>query len=78
MADIRLLYVFIPLFFVPFLVVIGESIFGIDVIKLGLGMTEMMWAVAGSAVIAIAVVYFLQRYGMKDINASLEFLKSIQ
>ncbi len=73
----NLLYFIIPLFFVPFVLVITKGILNIDLFQLGFGGNEVALATAGSAIVAILVVIFLRKSQFKSMNESLKFLKEL-
>jgi hypothetical protein len=75
--DVNLLYFIIPMFFVPFVLVITKGILNIDLFQLGFGGYDIALATAGSAIIAMLVVFFLRKSQFKSINESLKFLKEL-
>lgn len=75
--DINLLYFIIPMFFVPFVLVITKGILNIDLLQLGFGVNEIALATAGSTIVAIFIVFVLRKSQFKSMNESLKFLKEL-
>jgi hypothetical protein len=75
--DTNLLYFIIPMFFVPFVLVISKGILNIDLFQLGFGGYEIALATVGSAIIAMIVVFVLRKSQFKTMNESLKFLKDL-
>jgi len=75
--DINLLYFIIPMFFVPFVLVITKGILNIDLLQLGFGVNEIVLATAGSTIVAIFIVFVLRKSQFKSMNESLKFLKEL-
>ncbi|MDH3651539.1 MAG: hypothetical protein OEQ53_17785 [Saprospiraceae bacterium] len=75
--DINSLYLLIPLFFVPFVLVFTKGILHIDLFELGFSGYEMTLSILGSIIIAIVMVLVLRKSQFKSLNESLEFLKDI-
>jgi len=75
--DINLLFLIIPLFFVPFVLIITKGILKIDLFQLGLGGYEIVLTTLGTAAVAMVVVFVLRKTQFKSMNESLDFLKEI-
>jgi len=75
--DLNMLYFIIPMFFVPFVLVITKGILNIDLFQLGFGRDEIAVTTVGSAIIAMIVVFFLRKSQFKSMNESLNFLKEL-
>jgi len=72
--DTRMLYVIIPLFSTPFLIVMAKAFFDFNLYRLG------QWLVmfsAGSFVVALIVVYLLRRFPDKKMQKAITFLSEI-
>ncbi len=72
---IKMLYVIIPLFSAPFLIIIVKAIFDFDVYVLG---NWLYYYVAVSFIIALIVVYFLRRFPDRNVEKALSFLREIR
>jgi len=59
--DINLLFLIIPLFFVPFVLIITKGILKIDLFQLGLGGYEIALTTLGTAAVAMVVVFVLKK-----------------
>ncbi len=71
----NLLYVIIPLFSVPFLIVLAKALFDFDVYVLG---NWLIYYTAGSFIIAMIVVFFLKRFPDKNLEKVQSFLREIR
>jgi hypothetical protein len=71
----KMLYVNIPLFSAPFLIVLAKGIFDFDVFILG---NWLYYYVAVSFIIALIVVYFLKRFPDRNVEKALSFLREIR
>ncbi len=72
--ETNALYVIIPVFSGAFLVVLAKALLGLDVYALG---TWLIGFVAGSLVIAIVIVWFLQRFPDQRLRRAEQFLDEI-
>jgi len=75
--DINLLFLIIPLFFVPFVLIITKGFLKINLFQLGLGGYEIVLTTLGTVAVAMVVVFVLRKTQFKSMNESLEFLKEI-
>lgn len=75
--DVNLLFLIIPLFFVPFVLIITKGILNIDLFQLGIGGYEIALTTLGTAAVAIVVVFVLRKTQFKSMNESLIFLKEL-
>lgn len=76
--DTYSLIVFIPLFFVPFIIVFAQGILGINVFEYGFSEREMFAAAAGSLVIAAIIIFFLKKYPNKQLNNAIQFIDELK
>lgn len=79
MLELKLLYVAIPLFSIPFFIVVAKGFLGIDPYPfLFLGMSQVLSYFLWSVVVAIVLVFVLRRYPNRQLRESLNFLKDIR
>ena len=71
----RSLYVIIPLFSTPFLIVAAKAFLGINLYTVATWLTS--YAI-GSIVIGIIVVFLLRRFPNKNLQESINFLKDLK
>lgn len=78
MLDINSLYVIVPFFSAPFMIVFAKLLFNLnlyefDVLKLTL------YSIIGGFVVAAIIVYFLKKSGAnKKLNESIDFLNELK
>ena len=68
------LYLAIPLFWLAFVIVVVKAITGYD---LYIQRTWLMLSAAGSALIAVMIVYFLNKYPDQRFRKAIEFLREL-
>ena len=76
--DINSLYFFIPIFFIPFIIVATKGFLGIDIYDLGFSEREMISGFLGSFVVSVVVVFFLRKYPNKEMREALEYLRELK
>ena len=76
--DINSLYFFIPIFFIPFIIVATKGFLGIDIYDLGFSEREMISCFLGSFVVSVVVVFFLRKYPNKEMREALEYLRELK
>jgi len=76
--DVNSLYIVIPLFFIPFLVVFSKGIIGIDIYEFGFSMREILVATGSTFIISVIIVYFLKAFPNKELNESLDFISELR
>jgi hypothetical protein len=73
--DNRSLYVIMPLFATPFLIVVAKAFFNFELYSWG----DILWNFTiGSFVVAFIIGYLLNRYPSRAIRETLDFLKEIK
>jgi len=78
MLDINSLYVIIPFFSVPFLIVFAKLFFNVDLYEFDL-LKLSLSLIFGGFVVAVILVYFLKKFGTnKKLNESLDFLDELK
>lgn len=75
--DLKLIYILIPLFVVPFSLVFCKGIVKIDLLEYGFGTSEVISLLIGSILIAIMIVFLLRKTAFKELNASIQFIKEM-
>lgn len=73
--DTNSLYVIIPLFYAPFLIVLAKALVGYDMYAHS---SWLLYTTAGSVIIAMIVVFFLKKYPNKGLKESLSFLNELK
>lgn len=74
--DTYSLLVIIPLFSAPFLIVAAKGLIGLNLYDFG---TQWIVSyVAGSAVVAVIIVFFLARYPNKELTEAIAFLNELK
>lgn len=73
--ETKALYVVIPLFWVAFLIVGAQALFGYDMFQHS---NYLLQSFAGSVVIAIIVVFFLRKYPDSRLQEASAFLRDIK
>ncbi|WPP49065.1 hypothetical protein [Catalinimonas niigatensis] len=74
--DIYSLYIIIPLFSAPFLIVIAKAF--LDMSLYTFGLTWLIQFTLGSVVVAVILVFFLRKYPSKNLRASIAFLDELK
>ncbi len=78
MLDINSLYVIIPFFSVPFLIVFAKFLFNIDLYEFDLFKLSLS-LIFGGFVIAVILVFFLKKLGAtKKLDESIDFLDELK
>ncbi|AWW30822.1 hypothetical protein DN752_12185 [Echinicola strongylocentroti] len=73
--DIKLLWILIPLYTVPFLIVLAKGFLGIDMYQ----WSGFLWQIAaGSIVVAAIIVFILKRYPSKELQEAKTFLDELE
>jgi predicted transcriptional regulator len=73
--DTNSLYVIIPLFFAPFLIVFSKAFLEYDMYAHS---SWMLYNTAGSIVVAMIIVFLLKKYPNKGLKESLSFLNELK
>jgi hypothetical protein len=73
--NTKMLYVLIPLFSAPFLIVLVKAILDFDIYVLG---NWLIYYMVGSVMVALVVVIFLRKFPDKNIEKVLAFLSEIR
>lgn len=76
--DTNSLYFIIPVFFVPFVVVISKGILGIDIYDMGFSEREILFGTLGSFLVSSLVIYFLKLYPSKKLIESIDYIKDLK
>jgi len=76
--DTNSLYFFMPIFFIPFVIVAARGFLGIDVYDLGLSEREMLFGTLGTLVVSLIIIFFLKRYPNKELIDSLDFVRDLK
>ena len=76
--DTKSLYIIIPLFSAPFVIVIAKAFFHIDLFALGILGKALLYYTFGAFIIAVIVVFFLQKYPGKSLQESIAFLNELK
>ncbi len=76
--DINSIYVLIPLFFMPFIIVFAKAFLMLDIYMIGLSEREMLYATGGSFIVAAIIVFFLKRFPNKELKESIEFMNELK
>lgn len=74
--DVYSLYIIIPVFSGPFLLILAKGLLGIDLYQFDL--TWMIQYVIGSFVVAIILVFILRRFPNEKLKAAMEFLDTLE
>jgi uncharacterized membrane protein len=74
--SINALYIIIPLAPVPFLLVLGKGILGIDLYQI-LGTTYLWSFTLGSLLVAIIIVWLVKKFPNEEMKKASNFLKEI-
>lgn len=74
--DIYSLYVIIPLFSAPFMIVMAKAFLDLSLYTFDL--TWLIQFTLGSVVVAVILVFFLRKYPSKNLRASIEFLDELK
>lgn len=75
LLEIDLLYVLIPLFYAPFMVVMAKAVANLDLYRFG---SWLIYSTLGSVVVALVLVFFLQKFPNKQLQESLGFLNELR
>jgi glucan phosphoethanolaminetransferase (alkaline phosphatase superfamily) len=73
--NTKMLYVLIPLFSAPFLIVLVKAILDFDIYVLG---NWLIYYMVGSVMVALVVVIFLRKFPDKNMEKVLAFLSEIR
>lgn len=76
--DNNSLYILIPLFLIPFLVVSIKGMLGVDLFMLGLSARVILIATGGTFVVSVIIVFFLNRFPNKELRDSIAFMKELR
>lgn len=76
MLDINSLYVIVPLFPVPFLIVFAKLLFGYDLYQFDV-MKLFLYSLLGGLLVAVIIVYFLKKFRGKNLDESISFLEGL-
>ena len=76
--DIKSLYIIIPLFSAPFAIVVAKAFAGIDLFAIGILSKGLLYYTMGTIVIAIILVFILQKYPGKSLQESIAFLNELK
>lgn len=74
--DICSLYVIIPLFTAPFLIVVAKAFAHLDLYSFNT--TWLIYLTAGSIIIAVILIFFLKKYPGKRLAKSVAFLNELK
>ena len=74
--DIYSLYIIIPLFSAPFLIVSAKAFLHLSLYAFD--MTWLIYYTIGSVVVAVIIIFFLKRYPDKNLSASIAFLHELK
>ena len=74
--DMNSLYIIIPLFSAPFMIVAAKAFLNMNLYELG--NNWLMYHSAGSVVIAIIIVFFLKMFPNKELIESVSFLNELK
>lgn len=77
-VDTNSLYVLIPLFLVPFLIVFAKGFLQLDIYMLGFSIREVLHLTLGSFIVALIIVMFLKIFPNKGLKESIEFIKELK
>jgi hypothetical protein len=72
------LYVIIPLFTIPFAIVMAKSFADLDIYQFPIFGKGLLYYTFGSIVIAIVLVFILKKYTKNSITESISFLKDLK
>lgn len=75
--DIYSLYIIMPFYLIPFLIVIAKAFFNLNLYDLGI-MDWLTQAILGGLVIAAITVYSLRKYRGRKLEESISFLRELQ
>lgn len=75
--DIYSLYVIIPLFTAPFLIVVAKAFAHIDLYSF-FNMRWLIYLTGGSIIIAVILIFFLKKYPAKRLAKSVAFLNELK
>jgi len=75
--DTYSLYVLIPFYSVPFLIVIAKAFLNLSLYEFGI-MDWFIYSVIGGLVIAIIIVFFLRKLGIKRLDETIDFLDELK
>jgi len=75
--DTYSLYVLIPFYSVPFLIVIAKAFLNLSLYEFGI-MDWFIYSVIGGLVIAIIIVFFLRKLGIKKLDETIDFLDELK
>lgn len=75
LLEINLLYVLTPLFYAPFMVVMAKAVANLDLYRFG---SWLIYSTLGSVVVALVLVFFLQKFPNKQLQESLGFLNELR
>jgi uncharacterized membrane protein YdjX (TVP38/TMEM64 family) len=74
--DIQSLYIIIPLFSAPFLIVTAKAFLNLSLYSFGTNW--LIYYTLGSFVVALIIVFFLKRYPDKNLMDSIAFLDELK
>ncbi len=78
LLDTNSLFVLIPLFFVPFIIVIVKAVSGLNIFDLGFGLNEILMLTGGSFVVSMIIVFILKKFPLQELKDSLDFLNDLK
>ncbi|WP_373512444.1 hypothetical protein [Persicitalea sp.] len=73
--EINLLYIVIPLFYAPFMIVVAKAVANFDLYQFS---NLLIYSTSGSVVIALILVFFLKKFPSKRLRESLSFLNELK
>ncbi|MFT3701049.1 MAG: hypothetical protein QM802_01700 [Agriterribacter sp.] len=76
--DVSSLYVIIPLFSVPFGVVIAKHFLNVDLFELGIFGKGLLYYTLGSFIVATIIVFILRKFRSNRLKESMEFLQELK
>lgn len=75
--DIYSLYIIVPLYLVPFLIVIAKAFLNLDLYDLGI-MDWLNYSIFGGLMIAAILVYALRKFRNRKLEESIAFLNELK
>ena len=74
--DTHSLYIIIPLYSAPFMIVIAKAFLHLNLYSFDT--TWLIYFTAGSVVIAVILIFFLRKYPGKNLSKSIAFLSELK
>ena len=78
LLDIQSLLIVIPLFSVPFAIVMAKALLNLDLFTFAIFVKLALYATVGGLIVAVIMVFILTKFPNKNLKASIDFLNELK